>query len=299
MLRSRRQRRAVPAEPVDPVGEHVNRRAAVAVRAACCSRSRTGTRSRCSAKFGCSAIPSRPRSEFELTARSSTAPCTVPLTTRLTWPLAFSSTSASPGPMNAIETGWRQARSRGPDPQVVVNHLGRLRLGAARAHQRQPHGEREYRPLIASHLKLLPLPLDGRQVLRGAAMPVQRRPAAASRFEHAVNSGRQANAPWRRQGPAARRKAEVEDAADVRPLLDDSDPGVEVGPAPFRAPRDRRADRCKRPPTSLRRRGQPAPRSRAAQAFGPVGRASRLSPTRPRAGRPAEAPRGSNPCIGV
>jgi hypothetical protein len=78
------------------------------------------------AKFGCSAIPSSPRSEFELTLRSSTgAAWTVPPTTRLTRPLAFSSTSASPGAMNAIETGWLR-----PEAAVRTPRLGSTTSGA-------------------------------------------------------------------------------------------------------------------------------------------------------------------------
>ena len=57
-------------------------------------------------KFRWSAIPSKPRSEFELTARSRTGPSTTPLRMRITRPVAFSLTSMSFAPMNARPVGW-------------------------------------------------------------------------------------------------------------------------------------------------------------------------------------------------
>ena len=50
-----------------------------------------------------------------MTARSSTVPCTVPLTTRFTVPVFFSSTSMSPAPRKAIVVGrfrpWATGRT--------------------------------------------------------------------------------------------------------------------------------------------------------------------------------------------
>src|SRR5207302_2102893 len=71
------------------------------------------------AKSGCSAMPSRPRSEAELTARSSTTPCSAPFTTRLTWPVLFSSTRKSFGPRNAMPVGWVR-----PDTTVRTERFG-------------------------------------------------------------------------------------------------------------------------------------------------------------------------------
>src|SRR2546425_9113735 len=57
-------------------------------------------------KFGCSAKLKRPRSELEFTARASTgAGWTMPLTTRLTCPDAFSRTRASFAARNTMPIG--------------------------------------------------------------------------------------------------------------------------------------------------------------------------------------------------
>ena len=66
----------------------------------------------------------QPRSDAEFTARSSTTPRTSPSTTRLTWPLAFSSTSMSPLPMKAIETGWLK-----PEAAVLTARSGSTSSG--------------------------------------------------------------------------------------------------------------------------------------------------------------------------
>jgi hypothetical protein len=70
-------------------------------------------------------MPSSPRSEAEFTGRSRTTPRTSPSTTRLTWPLAFSSTNMSPLPMNAIDTGWLK-----PEAAVLTARSGSTSSGS-------------------------------------------------------------------------------------------------------------------------------------------------------------------------
>src|SRR5688572_19906585 len=57
------------------------------------------------AKPGCSAMPSRPRSDAKLTPRSSTVEVTTPFMTRWTLPVFFSMTNQSFAPGNAMPIG--------------------------------------------------------------------------------------------------------------------------------------------------------------------------------------------------
>ena len=77
-FRSSVQRRAVPDEPVHAVAQQRHVRQVGACRRRCCSPSSTGRRSGFFGKSGCRAMPSSPRSEAELTARSSTVAWTTP-----------------------------------------------------------------------------------------------------------------------------------------------------------------------------------------------------------------------------
>src|SRR5207247_4674544 len=68
-------------------------------------------------KFGCSAIPSSPRSDALLTGRLSTV-LALPLTTRWTVPAAFWSTKKSFDPRNAMLVGWSR-----PETTVLTDRL--------------------------------------------------------------------------------------------------------------------------------------------------------------------------------
>src|SRR5687767_9855642 len=76
-------------------------------------------------KFGCSAIPSNPRSDALLTARSKTVPCTTPFRTRLTWPVFFSITKNSFSPIKATAIGVTS-----PDVTVRVSKFGTTIVGS-------------------------------------------------------------------------------------------------------------------------------------------------------------------------
>ena len=74
-------------------------------------------------------MPSRPRSEPELTARSSTVLCTTPFTTRFTWPVAFSRTKKSLGAEEGHAGGLIQIFDYGPHAQIRVDQAwGTLRV---------------------------------------------------------------------------------------------------------------------------------------------------------------------------
>src|SRR4029450_1990584 len=75
-------------------------------------------------RFGCSAMPSRPRSELLLTARSIAVPTVTPLTTCCTRPVFFSRTSMSLARRNAMLTGVVN-----PDAAVRTSRLGSIRVG--------------------------------------------------------------------------------------------------------------------------------------------------------------------------
>src|SRR4051812_19016247 len=77
-------------------------------------------------KLGCRAIPSKPRSELELTGKSKTTAVTAPLTTRFTWPEAFSMTRKSFGPRKAMPVGWLN-----PPTTVVTCRFGSVSDGTA------------------------------------------------------------------------------------------------------------------------------------------------------------------------
>src|SRR5262245_58569984 len=80
-------------------------------------------------------MPSRPRSEPELTARSSTVAWTAPLTTRRTRPVLFSRTRKSFGPRNAIVVGSTRPLTTVLTPKFVSGPSG---VGCATASDGPP-----------------------------------------------------------------------------------------------------------------------------------------------------------------
>ena len=69
-------------------------------------------------------MPRSPRSELELTGKSSTTATTTPLTTRLTCPEAFSVMKKSFGPKKAMQVGWFR-----PETAVVTLRVGSTSVG--------------------------------------------------------------------------------------------------------------------------------------------------------------------------
>src|SRR5712692_7055878 len=70
-------------------------------------------------------MPSSPRSELLLTARSNTVLCTAPPTTRLTFPVLFSNTRKSSGPRKAMPVG-----SVRPETTVLTERFGSTMHGS-------------------------------------------------------------------------------------------------------------------------------------------------------------------------
>jgi hypothetical protein len=75
-------------------------------------------------KRGCKAIPSSPRSEPKLTARSSAVPWTTPFTIRCTRPVFFSSTRTWLSPTKAMVVGVTR-----PPATVLTPRLGSTIVG--------------------------------------------------------------------------------------------------------------------------------------------------------------------------
>jgi hypothetical protein len=148
------QRRVAPAEPVDPVGEQVHRRAAVAVGAGV-ALAPEQVHEAVAGEVGVQRDPQQPPlgvrvdGEIEHCALHGSVDDSLDLAAGL----LEHERVARADERHRDRLG--QARSSGPDPEFLVNHLRRLRLGAAGARQRNPHDERECRPLAVSHLKLL------------------------------------------------------------------------------------------------------------------------------------------------
>ena len=115
------QRAAIPHETVHAIAEQRHLGGDVRVGAGRALRV-VEIHVRRSREPGCRAMPNRPRSLLEFTAKSSTAPVTTPLVTRMTCPDAFSVTRISSGPIKAIAIGWLS-----PSTTVDTPKLGSTR----------------------------------------------------------------------------------------------------------------------------------------------------------------------------
>ncbi len=94
---------------------------------------------------GWSAMPRRPRSELEFTARSSTAPRTEPFITCITWPVFFSNTNISSSPTKAMLIGVVN-----PLATVLTSRPGSNRIGSWPPPSWAPTGVRGLRAITSA-----------------------------------------------------------------------------------------------------------------------------------------------------
>ena len=104
-----------------------------------------------SLKLWSSAIPSSPRSDAELTARSSTTSGAAPFLMRLTWPVDFSSTRKSWSLRNSIWTGCVS-----PDTTVRTSSFGSTTDGRRRLRRRLPANTSAPATAVARTTALIP-----------------------------------------------------------------------------------------------------------------------------------------------